>query len=49
MEDLTHDKLSISEISDKYGFDSLPHFSNFCKSYFGNSPRALRKEIAEKQ
>lgn len=49
MDDLIQKKLSISEISDKYGFDSLPHFSNFCKSCFGNSPRALRKEMAVKQ
>ncbi len=33
---------SISEICYKYGFESLPHFSNFCKKFFGASPRMLR-------
>lgn len=48
IDDLTQNVLSISDISNKYGFDSLSHFSNFCKTCFGNSPRALRKEIKEK-
>lgn len=45
MEDLTQTNLTITEISIKYGFDTLPHFSNFCKTCFGDSPRALRKKI----
>lgn len=40
--DLHHTKDSISEICYKYGFESLPHFSNFCKKNFGQSPRNLR-------
>lgn len=44
MEDLMQTRLSITEISNKYGFDSLPHFSNFCKTCFGSSPRALRQQ-----
>ncbi len=47
MEDLINTRLSITEISNKYGFDSLPHFSNFCKTYFGSSPRTLRKQKPE--
>lgn len=42
IEDFEKGDLSISAISIKYGFDTLSHFSNFCKSCFGNSPRALR-------
>lgn len=44
MDDLTGTKLSISEICDKYHFDSFSHFSNFCRTNFGGSPRAIRKE-----
>lgn len=40
--DLRHTDGSISEICYKYGFESLPHFSNFCKKNFGVSPRSLR-------
>lgn len=39
-------KLSISEIAYQYGFDDLSHFSHFCKTAFGKSPRALRAEAA---
>lgn len=42
VDDLRNAKVTISEICYKYGFESLPHFSNFCKKNFGNSPRALR-------
>lgn len=41
--ELHHTTASISEICYKYGFESLPHFSNFCKKCFGASPRNLRK------
>lgn len=37
---------SISEICYNHGFESLPHFSNFCKKFFGASPRSLRNEEA---
>lgn len=33
---------TISEVCYNYGFESLPHFSNFCKKHFGASPRKLR-------
>lgn len=42
--DLRHTDGSISEICYKYGFESLPHFSNFCKKNFGASPRSLRSK-----
>lgn len=47
LHELRHTKLSISEIAYKFGFDDLSHFSHFCKSSFGKSPRALRKETSE--
>lgn len=40
--ELRYTDATISEICFKYGFESLPHFSNFCKKSFGASPRALR-------
>lgn len=40
--ELHHTDATISEICFKYGFESLPHFSNFCKKNFGASPRNLR-------
>lgn len=49
IEDLYHSKLTISDISNKYAFESLPHFSNFCKTHFGDSPRALRNKKKEKE
>ena len=42
--ELRHTEATISEICFKYGFESLPHFSNFCKKNFGVSPRQLRTE-----
>lgn len=41
--DLQDANYSISEICYNNGFESLPHFSNFCKKNFGASPRALRE------
>ena len=43
--ELRHTNFTISEICYKYGFESLSHFSNFCKKNFGLSPRNLRKEV----
>ena len=40
--DLTTTNMSITEISLKYGFESLANFSHFCRSNLGKSPRALR-------
>lgn len=42
LDDLLNSTCSISEICYNYSFESLPHFSNFCKKAFGASPRALR-------
>lgn len=44
--DLKFTNLRISEISSRYGFDSLSHFAHFCKDSFGDTPRALRKRAA---
>lgn len=40
--ELRYTNATISEICYKYGFESLPHFSNFCKKNFGASPRNIR-------
>ncbi len=45
LEDLQHTKMRITEISNRYGFDSLSHFAHFCKDSFGDTPRALRKKV----
>lgn len=42
--DLTTTELSISEISYKYGFESLSNFSHFCRANFGESPRSIRTQ-----
>lgn len=42
LDDIHHSDCTLSEICYKYGFESLPHFSNFCKKSFGASPRNLR-------
>ena len=47
LEDLQHTKQRITEISNRYGFDSLSHFAHFCKASFGDSPRALRTRAAK--
>lgn len=45
--DLYHEirctKKTFTEISVIYGFSSSAHFSNFCKDYFGLTPKAIRK------
>lgn len=35
---------SLKEISDEYGFSSLSHFNDFCKSNFGVTPGKIRKK-----
>lgn len=45
--DLIMTDLSISDICYKYGFESLSNFSHFCRSNFGQSPRAIRSEKEE--
>ena len=47
--DLTTTEMSISEISYKYVFESLSNFSHFCRTNFGQSPRAIRTQRGEKQ
>lgn len=47
LHDLQFTKQRITEISNRYGFDSLSHFAHFCKSSFGDSPRALRTRSAK--
>ncbi|MDR0748965.1 MAG: helix-turn-helix transcriptional regulator [Tannerellaceae bacterium] len=44
LNDITTTNMPITEISIKYGFESLANFSHFCRSNFGKSPRALRSE-----
>lgn len=46
LEDLQHSKMRITEICNRYGFDSLSHLAHFCKDSFGDTPRALRKKAA---
>lgn len=46
LDDLQHTKMRITEICNRYGFDSLSHFAHFCKDSFGDTPRALRKKVA---
>lgn len=46
LEDLQHTKMRITEICNRYGFDSLSHFAHFCKDSFGDTPRSLRKKAA---
>ncbi len=47
LDDLQHTKERITEISNRYGFDSLSHFAHFCKASFGDTPRALRTRAAK--
>jgi AraC-like DNA-binding protein len=42
-DDIITTEMSITEISLKYGFESLANFSHFCRTNFGKSPRALRR------
>ena len=46
LEDLQHSNMRITEICNRYGFDSLSHLAHFCKDSFGDTPRALRKKAA---
>lgn len=49
LDELHCSEATISEICYKYGFESLPHFSNFCKKNFGASPRNLRAGVDPSQ
>lgn len=46
LNDLQYTNMRITEICNRYGFDSLSHFAHFCKDSFGDTPRALRKKAA---
>ena len=46
LEDLQRTNMRITEICNRYGFDSLSHFAHFCKDSFGDTPRALRNKAA---
>lgn len=48
LDELRYTQKRITEISNRYGFDSLSHFAHFCKSSFGDSPRALRNRVRKK-
>jgi len=37
------DKQSFKEICDEFGFSSISHFTNFCKTYLGATPSNIRK------
>jgi AraC-like DNA-binding protein len=46
LNDLQNSHERIGEISKRYGFDTMSHFAHFCKSSFGDTPRALRTKFA---
>lgn len=52
-EDIFHDlsinKFTVTEVSKKYGFDSLSNFSHFCKTNFKISPRDIRNIKSEEE
>lgn len=41
--DIYHSKKSFTELSRNYGFSSSAHLTNFCKSVFKLTPKAIRK------
>jgi AraC-like DNA-binding protein len=45
LNDLQNTRDRIGEISRRYGFDTMSHFAHFCKSSFGDTPRALRTKL----
>lgn len=49
LNDLQNTRERINEISKRYGFDSASHFAHFCKSSFGDTPRALRNKAIEER
>ncbi len=46
LNDLQNSNERIGDISQRYGFDSMSHFAHFCKGSFGDTPRSLRKRLA---
>lgn len=46
LHDLHYTTDRISDISRRYGFETLSHFAHFCKDSFGDTPRSLRKRLA---
>lgn len=47
--DIVTTDMSISDICYKYGFESLSNFSHFCRTNFGQSPRAMRGESGKNE
>ncbi|GAB6122048.1 helix-turn-helix domain-containing protein [Dysgonomonas termitidis] len=37
------EKQSFKDICDEFGFSSISHFTNFCKTYLGDTPSNIRK------
>jgi AraC-like DNA-binding protein len=46
LDDLQHTNQRMTELCERYGFDSLSHLAHFCKESFGDTPRSLRKRAA---
>ncbi len=47
LEDLQHSNMRITEICNRYGFDSLSHLAHFCKDSFGDTPARLAQESGQ--
>lgn len=47
--ELKHNKRSINELSERYGFSSVYTFSNSFKRHFGLSPREYRSQFSQKE
>lgn len=45
LHDLQHTNDRMTVLCQRYGFDTLSHFSHFCKNSYGDSPRSLRKRL----
>jgi AraC-like DNA-binding protein len=43
--DLSETNDHMQDIMRRYGFSIPPHFTRFCKDYFGNTPLALRRRL----
>ena len=41
--EIRHKRRSFKEICDEFGFSSISHFTNFCKTYLGGTPSNIRK------
>ncbi|MBB4038368.1 AraC-like DNA-binding protein [Dysgonomonas hofstadii] len=41
--EIRHERRSFKDICDEFGFSSISHFTNFCKTYLGDTPSNIRK------